>query len=716
MKRVIKIAFLVMFLVIALFIFAVVLSAAQSNAPFYVKSNDFIIYPTNNTFVIPSGINEKKIAIYSQTQTFNCDNKTYTNGTEFDITSFQKMEQYDSFVYVTSLDGKQYYFIKEPNLPYMSIDTTVGFKNFSRNVKDSNTQIVAYETSGKIIYSDITNETVSEMKVRGNATSGYQKKPYQIKLGKKADLFGLGKAKTYILLANYIDPSFIRNYTTFSLADYLNMDFSPKSQHILLYVDGNCAGLYQLSEKTQINQNRIEIDNLEDRNGEIEINKDSSDYFTVTVKNGELIKRSILTSYSFVSLMESPDDYTGGYLIELDNLYSASEKCKFSTSNGNTYVIKSPEEASEEEVEYIAELFADMEEALYSKTGYNSKGKHFSEYIDIDSFAKMYTIEELTKDWDAFVGSNYFYKDKDTNGIQSKIYAGPVWDFDNSWGSLESGSYAKDYTEIWTDTYKSLGRPNANNNLGKAISSQPILKDLISKYTKIAGEKLLDYISPYGFIDTLAQKLNVASTCDKIIWGYTNRQGVFIVFKNYNDDSVSNSAISYLKNFISIRTKALLNSLSYELNEIEYSSIEFELQSYILNSTYFKTGEQASFIYTGDKNIQILDNSGNEVEYENKGGVITFIMAQGGVIVKEKDSFETTSVSTTIIETIETTKQIDTTQTTEIDQTSAQQTTNVDNDQKKNNDILMIVIICALIIVVTCVSIILVYKKKGGRK
>jgi spore coat protein CotH len=73
-------------------------------------------------------------------------------------------------------------------------------------------------------------------------------------------------AKTWILVAYYMDESFLRNAVAFRLSDELGLDFSPKSTFVNLYVDNTFAGLYQLCEKTQIGTNRIEIADLEELN------------------------------------------------------------------------------------------------------------------------------------------------------------------------------------------------------------------------------------------------------------------------------------------------------------------------------------------------------------------------------------------------------------------------------------------------------------------
>ena len=66
---------------------------------------------------------------------------------------------------------------------------------------------------GKGIYENYTGKT--EVKGRGNSTWGYPKKPYRLKLDKKSEICGLGKAKNYVLLANHIDPTLMLNSVAF---------------------------------------------------------------------------------------------------------------------------------------------------------------------------------------------------------------------------------------------------------------------------------------------------------------------------------------------------------------------------------------------------------------------------------------------------------------------------------------------------------------------
>ena len=94
--------------------------------------------------------------------------------------------------------------------------------------------------------------------------------------------------------------------------------------------------------------------------------------------------------------------------LELGSRYP-NEASGFVTKRSQPVILKSPEYASQAQIEYISGYWQEMEDALYSDTGYNSLGKHYSEYIDTLSYARQYLIEEWSGDWDAGITSNYFY-------------------------------------------------------------------------------------------------------------------------------------------------------------------------------------------------------------------------------------------------------------------------------------------------------------------
>ena len=69
----------------------------------------------------------------------------------------------------------------------------------------------------------------AQIRVRGNSTAIFPKKPYRIKLDKKTSLFGYKKSKNYVLLADYLDGSKMHNYSALMFSKLLSITKCNKS-------------------------------------------------------------------------------------------------------------------------------------------------------------------------------------------------------------------------------------------------------------------------------------------------------------------------------------------------------------------------------------------------------------------------------------------------------------------------------------------------------
>ncbi len=282
---------------------------------------------------------------------------------------------------------------------------------------------VMLDADGNVLY----DGELKQIKGRGNSTWGYEKKPYQLKLDEAADLMGCGEpSKTWVLLANYIDPSLLRNRITFDLAAELGLEFSPHSRPVDLYYDGEYRGSYLLSEKTEVGKNRVEIRDLdaayEDANPELE------DFDGLTLTEGV---SEAGHPYQYAAGLTDPEDLSGGYLLEMDYEDRAREEASwFSTPLGLFLTVKSPEYASENAVKYISDLWQRFETAVQAGGEDPESGMDCGSLMDLTSLARCYLILELSQDNDAYLSSTYFYKPEG----DSPLYAGPVWDFDSGYG------------------------------------------------------------------------------------------------------------------------------------------------------------------------------------------------------------------------------------------------------------------------------------------
>ena len=278
--------------------------------------------------------------------------------------------------------------------------------------------------------SAVWSGVLKNIKGRGNSTWHYPKKPYQIKLTEKADLLETGdkaeRESTWILLANYIDESLLRNQISFDLAAEFQLPYTPHCVSVDLYYDGEYRGVYLLCEKTEISRGRVAIRDLEE---EIEAaNPDVSDFEKLTWAEGKL--RGGLV-YRYYPDLASPEDIRGGYLLELDyGPRAVAEASWFCTENGQYVTVKSPEYMPEDGMRYIASLYQRFERAVFAGGTDPETGADYRELCDLDSLARCFLLMELAKDNDAFLSSTYFYKPEG----EEKLYAGPVWDFDTGYG------------------------------------------------------------------------------------------------------------------------------------------------------------------------------------------------------------------------------------------------------------------------------------------
>ncbi len=264
------------------------------------------------------------------------------------------------------------------------------------------------------------------IKLRGNNTRKNAKKPYTITLYSKESLCGMEKAKKWVLVANWEDYTLLRNHFAQKLAGLFGLAYSPESRMVDLYINGEYRGSYQLFEKIELGENRIAAVNLDTANKRANLGVDMEELPTRQSKSSD---KSDYSFRKWVDIPNDPEDISGAYLLELElGTRYLETPCSFVTANAQPVVLKSPKYASEAELNYIADLFSDAHAALVAEDGYNEKGKHYSEYFDLDSLARMYILEEYTMNIDAGLTSAYFLKLPGDD----KLYAVAPWDFDHS--------------------------------------------------------------------------------------------------------------------------------------------------------------------------------------------------------------------------------------------------------------------------------------------
>ncbi len=329
-----------------------------------------------------------------------------------------------------------------------------------------------YKEEGKIIIinSDNVNAeyngVLEYIKGRGNSTWEMEKKPYNLKLDKKADLFGMGKSKKWSLIANHSDDSLVRNVAAYYAAKEAGMPYTPLFVPCDVYINNEYMGAYILTTRVEADETRVDIDNLDDVNEELCIDKYGEDFDMDTLAKGGIYGKFAGLLQGTQKWVEVPakdgEVETGGYILEMElaNRYT-DEISGFVTSRSQPVIMKSPEYASEAQMKYISNYYQRFEDAVFSANGKNSLGEHYSDVADVNSLAKFYAINEWTSNQDCGLTSTYFYKP-----AGEKLYAGPAWDFDICFANNDSGRFGCDYTNPKEFTV-CFGRQYRNTFFGK---------------------------------------------------------------------------------------------------------------------------------------------------------------------------------------------------------------------------------------------------------
>ena len=304
---------------------------------------------------------------------------------------------------------------------------------------------------GNDLYKNDYDGKLAEVKVRGNSTKGYPKKPYKLKLDKKADIFGLSggtgaKNKHWVLLANYLDESSLRNVTGYGVSAALGMENVIHSTWVDVVFNGEYLGLYQLAEHIRVGEDRVSVYDWEDA-GEKLAGKIVESDPTLTADDEDALAETLSTDFGWVTSgavtytngvtyqakkvwKKYTDDISGGYLVEFSNEYD--ELSKFVVTSRTVSVItmvNKPEclYTNPTMMDWLRDYLQDYFDGCTAADGYDSKGRHYSELADARQMAAYLLTMEVMGNNDASYKSRWAYKQQG-----EKLKFGPAWDFD--WG------------------------------------------------------------------------------------------------------------------------------------------------------------------------------------------------------------------------------------------------------------------------------------------
>lgn len=411
------------------------------------------------------------------------------------------------------------------------------------------------------------------IKLRGNSTKERLKKPYKLKLEEACDLFGMGLSKHWVLLANDIDHTHIRNKLVYDFSANLGMSYATESLSVVLIFNNEYQGVYQLCEQIRIAENRVDIFDWEALAKEAAsiiasvkkettaINEETAKLIEEELSLGLASDLSWITApYKFTYQGETytMTDYvsipaaTGGFLLEMD-FYSLTSPAisQLTTNYSQPLYFSSPEYAitNDELYEYTDKYIQTFEYALHSEdffyhededhyigmgryydwnSGWVSKlipsmysdtdrdGVHYSSLFDMDSLVNNWIICEFTMNWDSM--KNSLFISKDITGLAEIC---PVWDFDWAFGNTNMYNVDTWYPESWhtTNDYFTMEQYYQSVQWNRYLIKDPyFLLQAYLKYKEIRPTLIEDMIKDSGELDTYYEYLKEAGAANDSKW------------------------------------------------------------------------------------------------------------------------------------------------------------------------------------------------------
>ena len=367
---------------------------------------------------------------------------------------------------------------------------------------------------GNSLYNDPATlyDGTTEIKGRGNTTWSSSKKPYKLKLDSKTNLFGMGKNKHWVLLSNPYDTSNLRNTLAYDLSGEMGLN-NQQTVFVDVVLNGTVIGIYQLCEHVRIDSTRVDIHNWDDAAEDAAkaiynankgaMTKDQRDELAEVMTNDLSWTTSDKVTYNGVTYTVSEyyeyPEINGGYLFEIG---TDSGALTFKTSHGQNIEVDKPEGISKDMMSYLSKYYNAFEDALYSPdfcTVYNGKKMRYTDFIDVESFAKGVLVNEIFENCDFGKKSTWMSLDFD-----GKIVYGPVWDMDMS----VSGKFNQWNAGLRPWLKKMLSDPFFMNEMRKVYWEY--------RYTAIA-----DLLKEGGKFDSAYEYIYSSAIRNDEIWGFT---------------------------------------------------------------------------------------------------------------------------------------------------------------------------------------------------
>ena len=382
---------------------------------------------------------------------------------------------------------------RKTGLPILYLDTQYGAKILS---KEDYVKATVTLHDGD----EVTDARPCNVRGRGNTTWYWPKKPYLLKFDSKTSFFGFPAHKRWILLANFMDKTLMRNLVAMRVSSLTSLAWTPRCRSVELVLNGEHQGTYVLIEQVRVDKNRVNI------------------------KDGYLLE----SDFHYDNEIQWMDPH--GRSVEF--------------SGGLPFGIKYPDsdEITPDQIQEAKDLVYRTAEAIYGPD-FRDPEKGYASVIDVESFIDYWIVFEVMGNHELGNPGSVFYHCE----RGGKMKAGPCWDFD--WGVL---SYNANPVAQW-------GLVN-----GKACWYARLFEDPAFKAkVKARYEQLLPQLKTVlAYIDELGKQLEASAKLNFQMWNpsedaWTNGGRII----NGDENIPYHDAVARLRSIYEERLSVIQNSL-----------------------------------------------------------------------------------------------------------------------------------------------------------
>lgn len=308
-----------------------------------------------------------------------------------------------------------------------------------------------------------------QIRGRGNATwYELEKKSYRLKFDEKHKVLGMPSSRHWTLMAQaQYWMGQMNDALAFEIGRRMGMSWNPRMEPVEVMLNGEYLGLYFLTEKVRVAKQRVNV--IEQKDEET-----------------------------------NPYLITGGWLLEFDN-YSEPSTIYLTEGDGKPLRLTphSPEVLSDEQKDYITRFFQEADSAIYLE---DKQSRLWEEYIDIDSLAVYYIVQEVIDNPEAFSGSCFIHKQR---GNDTKLIFGPLWDCGSSFVRFSETYQFNDFI------YENMPHYCSSRWIHEIVKF-PRFQERVRHHWKSFYEEVYPTLESY--IDQFAAKIETAGNYDYQRW------------------------------------------------------------------------------------------------------------------------------------------------------------------------------------------------------